>query len=46
MLNEATEMIPGWDDYVKNGVATQFWDGKTFKAQSVEYITYGLKPFS
>ena len=32
MLNEATEMIPGWDEYQKTGVAKHFWDGKTFKS--------------
>lgn len=27
-INEATEAIPGWDDYAKTGVATQLWDGE------------------
>lgn len=26
-INEATEKIPGWDDYAKTGVATELWDG-------------------
>lgn len=27
-LNEATNHIPGWDEYSTSGRATQFWDGK------------------
>lgn len=30
-INEASETIPGWDEYALTGKATQFWDGKTFK---------------
>lgn len=26
-INEATNVIPGWDDYVKSGNAKQKWDG-------------------
>lgn len=26
-INEATTVIPGWDDYTKTGVAKQLWDG-------------------
>jgi len=26
-INEATEAIPGWDEYVATGKATQLWDG-------------------
>ena len=26
-LNEATDAIPGWDEYAKTGKATQLWDG-------------------
>ena len=26
-INEATEAIPGWDEYVATGRATQLWDG-------------------
>ena len=26
-INEATAAIPGWDEYEKTGVATQWWDG-------------------
>ncbi len=26
-LNEATEAIPGWDDYAKTGRAVKLWDG-------------------
>ncbi|KAL4418900.1 hypothetical protein ABPG77_004053, partial [Micractinium sp. CCAP 211/92] len=26
-INEATSVIPGWDDYAKTGVAKQLWDG-------------------
>ncbi|KAI3431793.1 hypothetical protein D9Q98_010546 [Chlorella vulgaris] len=28
-INEATSVIPGWDEYEKTGVATQLWDGVT-----------------
>ena len=26
-FNEATDAIPGWDEYARNGVATKLWDG-------------------
>ncbi|GAB4820009.1 hypothetical protein N2152v2_007055 [Parachlorella kessleri] len=26
-INEATERIPGWDEYAKTGKATELWDG-------------------
>ena len=26
-LNEATDAIPGWDDYAKTGKAMKLWDG-------------------
>ncbi|KAL4519320.1 hypothetical protein Ndes2526A_g00413 [Nannochloris sp. 'desiccata'] len=26
-INEATNAIPGWDEYVKTGVAKEIWDG-------------------
>lgn len=29
-INEATNTIPGWDDYIVNRKASQMWDGKTF----------------
>ncbi|KAL6775906.1 HPAT1 [Auxenochlorella protothecoides x Auxenochlorella symbiontica] len=29
-INEASSIIPDWDDYSATGVAKQFWDGKTF----------------
>ena len=29
-MNEATDTIPGWDEFAKTGKATQLWDGKTF----------------
>ena len=30
-LNEATNHIPGWDEYSASGRATQFWDGKLWQ---------------
>lgn len=27
-LNEATNAIPGWDEYEQTGFAKQLWDGK------------------
>jgi len=27
-LNEATNAIPGWDEYEKTGFANKIWDGK------------------
>ncbi|CAL8466227.1 g5763 [Coccomyxa elongata] len=27
VLNEATSVIPGWDDYAKTGIARQLWNG-------------------
>ena len=27
-LNEATNHLPGWDEYSATGRATQLWDGK------------------
>ena len=33
-INEASEVIPGWDEYAKTGKATQLWDGETFKDSS------------
>ena len=29
-INEATSLIPGWDQYEEGQRVTQFWDGKTF----------------
>ncbi len=29
-INEATDTIPGWDDYIRTKRAAQLWDGKTF----------------
>ena len=29
-INEASSVIPGWDEYHASGTATQFWDGQTF----------------
>ena len=26
-LNEATDAIPGWDEYAKSGRAGKLWDG-------------------
>ena len=26
-INEATEAIPGWDEYARTGVAKELWDG-------------------
>jgi hypothetical protein len=26
-INEASEAIPGWDEYEKTGRASQLWDG-------------------
>ena len=31
-INEASEVIPGWDAYAATGRATEFWDSKTFKS--------------
>ena len=28
IINEATAEIPGWDEYVISGRASQVWDGK------------------
>ena len=27
-INDASAAIPGWDEYARTGVATEFWDGK------------------
>ncbi len=27
-INEASDHIPGWDEYAQTGKATQQWDGK------------------
>ena len=27
-INEATEAIPGWDEYERTGVAGELWDGR------------------
>ncbi|KAK2079342.1 hypothetical protein QBZ16_003033 [Prototheca wickerhamii] len=29
-INEASGIIPGWDEYAETGVAKALWDGKTF----------------
>jgi hypothetical protein len=29
-INEATDTIPGWNDYINTHVAKQLWDGRTF----------------
>lgn len=34
-LNEATDTIPGWDDYIRSHTAAQLWDGKTFGKSTV-----------
>ena len=34
-INEATDTIPGWDDYIKTHTAAQLWDGKTFGKSQV-----------
>lgn len=28
IINNATKTIPGWDDYVSSGHASQSWDGQ------------------
>lgn len=41
-INEASEVIPGWDSYAKSGKAEQFWDGRTFKdnpRMTASYLT-------
>ena len=35
-FNEATDTIPGWDDYRKTGIAKEHWDGKTFGRATVQ----------
>jgi len=30
VINEASEVIPGWNEYAKTGKAKELWDGKTF----------------
>ena len=34
-INEATDTIPGWDDYISAHTAKQLWDGKTFGKSTV-----------
>jgi hydroxyproline O-arabinosyltransferase len=29
-INEATQVIPGWQEYAATGTAKELWDGKTF----------------
>ena len=34
-INEATDTIPGWDDYITAHTAKQLWDGKTFGKSTI-----------
>ena len=34
-INEATDTIPGWDDYITAHTARQLWDGKTFGKSTI-----------
>ncbi len=36
-INEATDTIPGWDNYIRDRAAksTELWDGKTFGKSTI-----------
>jgi hypothetical protein len=34
-INEATDTIPGWNNYIDAHVAKELWDGKTFGRSTV-----------
>jgi hypothetical protein len=40
VINEASEAIPGWDEYAKTGTAKELWDGKFFIDNSTMTSNY------
>lgn len=34
-INEATDTIPGWNDYIRSHKADALWDGKTFGKSTI-----------